>query len=185
MKYHESSGSSTPADDVDDTFNGYHLLGGAEYKITRWLGVAGEASWTTVPDAIGESGVSDAFNETDLGGATFRVQDHHRAMTPFEREVADGRVAAFRSGGGDLRRRRQARRYARRGRAVGNIMRRRRPTRASLPPGDRRRRRLGGYSSLPLSGALLTAEGLTVTPAGWWFAKLPVERQINTNHFAP
>ena len=31
---------------LDETFGGYHLLGGAEYKITRWLGVAGEASWT-------------------------------------------------------------------------------------------------------------------------------------------
>jgi hypothetical protein len=45
-----------------------------EYKITRWLGLAGEASWSTVPDAIGESGVSEAFNETDLGGTTFRVK---------------------------------------------------------------------------------------------------------------
>lgn len=74
MKYHESSEGSTTADDVDDTFSGYHLLGGAEYKITRWLGVAGEASWTTVPDAIGESGVSAAFNETDLGGTTIRFK---------------------------------------------------------------------------------------------------------------
>jgi hypothetical protein len=74
MKYHESSDFSDPAEDVDDTSGGYHLLGGAEYKITRWLGVAGEASWTTVPDAIGESGVSAAFNETDLGGTTFRFK---------------------------------------------------------------------------------------------------------------
>ena len=74
MKYHESSDGSTSAEDVDETFSGYHLLGGAEYKITRWLGVAGEASWTTVPDAIGESGVSAAFDETDLGGTTFRFK---------------------------------------------------------------------------------------------------------------
>ena len=74
MKYHESSDVSTPDEDVDDTFNGYHLLGGAEYKITRWLGVAGEASWTTVPDAIGEAGVSAAFDETNLGGTTFRFK---------------------------------------------------------------------------------------------------------------
>jgi hypothetical protein len=74
MKYHESSDFSAPSDDVDDTFNGYHLLGGAEYKLSRWLGVAGEASWTTVPDALGESGVSAAFDETNLGGATFRFK---------------------------------------------------------------------------------------------------------------
>jgi opacity protein-like surface antigen len=74
MKYRESSTGSTAAEDVDETFSGYHLLGGAEYKITKWLGVAGEASWTTVPDAIGESGVSAAFDETDLGGTTFRFK---------------------------------------------------------------------------------------------------------------
>jgi hypothetical protein len=74
MRYKETSNSSTPAEDVDESFGGYHLLGGAEYKITRWLGVAGEASWTTVPDAIGESGVSKAFNETDLGGTALRFK---------------------------------------------------------------------------------------------------------------
>jgi len=74
MRYQEISDFSTPAEDVDERFNGYHALGGAEYKITRWLGVAGEASWTTVPDAIGEAGVSKAFNETDLGGTTLRLK---------------------------------------------------------------------------------------------------------------
>ena len=74
MRYQEISDFSTPAEDVDERFNGYHALGGAEYKITRWLGVAGEASWTTVPDAIGEAGVSKAFNETNLGGTTLRLK---------------------------------------------------------------------------------------------------------------
>ncbi|MBY0493939.1 MAG: hypothetical protein K2Y23_06965 [Cyanobacteria bacterium] len=74
LKYQETSDFSTPAENVDENFNGYHLLGGAEYKITRWLGAAGEASWSTIPDAIGKSGVSDAFNETGLGGTTFRFK---------------------------------------------------------------------------------------------------------------
>lgn len=74
LKYRESSDSSTPAENADERFGGYHLLGGAEYKIIRWLGVAGEVAWTTVPDAIGESGVSRAFGETDLGGTTLRVK---------------------------------------------------------------------------------------------------------------
>ena len=74
LKYRETSEFSTPVEDVDETFGGYHVVGGAEYKITRWVGIAGEASWSTVPDAIGESGVSAAFNETDLGGTTFRLK---------------------------------------------------------------------------------------------------------------
>lgn len=74
MKYQETSDFATDAENVDENFSGYHLLGGAEYKIMRWLGVAGEGAWTTVPDAIGASGVSKAFNETDLGGASFRFK---------------------------------------------------------------------------------------------------------------
>ncbi|HUQ88033.1 MAG TPA: hypothetical protein VM096_10770 [Vicinamibacterales bacterium] len=74
MKYQETSDFATADENVDETFTGYHLFGGAEYKLTRWLGVAGEASWTTVPDAIGESGVSDRFNETNLGGTTLRLK---------------------------------------------------------------------------------------------------------------
>jgi hypothetical protein len=74
LRYQETSDFSTEAEDADDTFNGFHVLGGAEYKITRWLGLAGEASWSTVPDAIGDSGVSAAFDETDLGGITFRAK---------------------------------------------------------------------------------------------------------------
>ena len=74
MHYSETSEFSTSMENTAAFFNGYHLLGGAQYKVWRWLGVAGEAAWTTVPDAIGESGVSKAFNETDLGGTTLRVK---------------------------------------------------------------------------------------------------------------
>ncbi|MEP6783504.1 MAG: hypothetical protein ABI983_07530 [Acidobacteriota bacterium] len=74
MSYQETSDFATDAENVDDRFSGYHLLGGAEYKIMRWLGVAGEVSWTTVPNAIGENGVSEAFDETDLGGTAFRFK---------------------------------------------------------------------------------------------------------------
>lgn len=74
LQYQETSDFSTPSEDVDDRFSGYHLLGGAEYRITRWVGLAGEVSWSTVPDAIGKSGVSAAFNDTDLGGTTFRFK---------------------------------------------------------------------------------------------------------------
>lgn len=74
LKYRETADFSTESEDAAESFNGYHLNGGVEYKITRWLGIAGEAAWSTVPDAIGEAGVSAAFNETDLGGTTLRVK---------------------------------------------------------------------------------------------------------------
>lgn len=74
LNYRETSAASTSSEESNDTFTGYHVIGGAEYKVTKWFGLAGEASWSTVPDAIGESGVSAAFNESDLGGITVRVK---------------------------------------------------------------------------------------------------------------
>ena len=52
------------------------MVGGAEFRIRRWLAAAGEAQWTTVPDALGKNatGVSSTFGETNLGGATFRAK---------------------------------------------------------------------------------------------------------------
>lgn len=71
--YEERSEPADPSD-VDDSYSGYHVSGGAEYRVTRWVGIAGELTWSTVPDAIGEGGVSAAFNESDLGGTSFRVK---------------------------------------------------------------------------------------------------------------
>lgn len=72
--YKETSSFAGAGEDLDERFGGYHLRGGTEYKVTRWLGVAGEVAWTTVPDAIGSGGVSAAFNEKDLGGTSFRAR---------------------------------------------------------------------------------------------------------------
>jgi hypothetical protein len=76
FRYSEISEFADSSDDVADTFTGYHLVGGAEWRASRIVGVAGEAEWSTVRDALGESlsGVSSAFDETDLGGVTFRVK---------------------------------------------------------------------------------------------------------------
>ena len=74
LSYKETSLFSGSGENVDDRFGGYHLRGGAEFKVMRWLGVAGEFAWTTVPDAIGGGGVSKAFTEDDLGGISFRAR---------------------------------------------------------------------------------------------------------------
>ena len=72
--YQETSSFAGAGEDVDERFGGYHLRGGAEFKITRWLGVVGELAWTTVPDAIGSGGVSATFNENNLGGTSVRAR---------------------------------------------------------------------------------------------------------------
>ena len=65
---------SDPAENVDETKIGYHVLGGMEYAVTRWLWVGGEGQWAYVPDILGNDGVSAAFNEDDLGGFTLRFK---------------------------------------------------------------------------------------------------------------
>lgn len=61
-------------DDVRETHRSWHVLGGVETPLLSWLWVGGEGQWTWVPGALGEAGVSGAFDETDLGGLTLRVK---------------------------------------------------------------------------------------------------------------
>ena len=65
---------SDPAENVDETEIGYHVLGGMEYVVTPWLWVGGEGQWAYVPDILGNDGVSAAFDEDDLGGFTLRFK---------------------------------------------------------------------------------------------------------------
>jgi opacity protein-like surface antigen len=75
-RYKETSTFATSTEDVDHTFTGYQALGGAEFRATRWIGIAGEAEWSSVPNALGQNstGVSTNFNETNVGGTSFRVK---------------------------------------------------------------------------------------------------------------
>ncbi len=74
--YRLEEASLTPSaiDPVSDAHVGYHVVGGVEYPLAPWLWVAGEIGWATVPDLLGESGVSSLFGEDDLGGTTFRFK---------------------------------------------------------------------------------------------------------------
>jgi len=72
--FEETSPDFQGAGDVSDSAIGYHVLGGAEYRIAGWMWLAGEVQWTAVPNVLGEHGVSAVFEEDDLGGATFRFK---------------------------------------------------------------------------------------------------------------
>jgi hypothetical protein len=74
VQYKESSDFAQPGDDVDESFTSYHFLGGVEVPLWKFLGVGVEYHHRWVPDALGTGGVSEQFNETDLGGGTFRFR---------------------------------------------------------------------------------------------------------------
>jgi opacity protein-like surface antigen len=69
--FEEESPFTSGADRISKRSIGYHVLGGAELRVLRWVWVAGEVHWATVPKALGDTGVSALFEEKDLGGTTF------------------------------------------------------------------------------------------------------------------
>ena len=70
--YRERSEFAVADDDVDATFTGRAFFGGLEAVIGGWVIVGAEVQHRSVPDALGEGGVSAAFRETDLGGSAIR-----------------------------------------------------------------------------------------------------------------
>jgi opacity protein-like surface antigen len=74
LRYEESAAFAQDGDDVDESFNGFHVIGGAEVRLHRLVGVAGEVVWTSIADAIGKGGASQAFDEDNLGGTSLRLK---------------------------------------------------------------------------------------------------------------
>jgi hypothetical protein len=72
--YRETSGFAAAGENVDERFTGYQVFGGVEYRFSRWIAAAGEAQYTTVPDALGGGGLSAEFDERDLGGTIVRLR---------------------------------------------------------------------------------------------------------------
>jgi hypothetical protein len=70
----EEAAFAEPGDDVDERFSGYQVLGGVELRVSRWLASAFEVEYASVPDALGVGGVSEVFDEHDLGSIQVRVK---------------------------------------------------------------------------------------------------------------
>jgi hypothetical protein len=72
--YKETSDFADPAENLSEHPISFHVLGGVEFVSRSWLRSAVEVQFTTVPNAIGNSGASAAFNEHNLGGVHARVK---------------------------------------------------------------------------------------------------------------
>jgi opacity protein-like surface antigen len=53
---------------------GYLVTGGLEFRVSRWVGVSGDAQYTRVSGIIGTGGVSQQTGDTDLGGIAGRFR---------------------------------------------------------------------------------------------------------------
>jgi opacity protein-like surface antigen len=74
QSYKETSDFADASENVKSTTNSYHVVGGAEIGIWRWIAAGAEVRYRGVPDAIGEGGASREFGEDNLGGTSFRVR---------------------------------------------------------------------------------------------------------------
>ena len=71
--YKEHTEFDDPANLATEQFVSYHLVGGFEWRNTSWLSTAAEVEYAHVPNAL-TGGLSDAFNEHNLGGIEARVK---------------------------------------------------------------------------------------------------------------
>ena len=72
LSYKETSEDADASEDIDESFNGTVLFGGVDFDLSKGFMVGFEAQYRSVPDAIGEGGVSREFEETNLGGFAIR-----------------------------------------------------------------------------------------------------------------
>ncbi len=74
--YKETSAFADPTanENVDTSHVGYLLVGGAEFRLHRWIGAAADVQYTRVTGILGSNGVSKEAGEKDLGGAAIRVR---------------------------------------------------------------------------------------------------------------
>ena len=73
-RYKETSDFADAGENVNNSFTGFHIVGGAEFRALRWVALGGEVAWSSIADALGEGGVSAAFDEHNLGGTTVRLK---------------------------------------------------------------------------------------------------------------
>jgi len=74
LHYKETSEFAGAGENVTLRKGGPHAVGGVEVKVLKWLGAAAEFGWSSIDHAIGTSGLSKEFGETNLGGTTLRAK---------------------------------------------------------------------------------------------------------------
>ena len=71
LHYKEISSFSEAGDDTDATFGGLSMFGGLDIAIS-FVRLGVEGLYRHVPNALGDSGASQTFGETGLGGTAVR-----------------------------------------------------------------------------------------------------------------
>jgi hypothetical protein len=68
VRYSERSPFAQPGDDLEENKVSYHVLGGVEVRLLKWLAVAGDIKFRYVPGLLGDGGVSAVLDEQGFHG---------------------------------------------------------------------------------------------------------------------
>ena len=72
--YKETSEFADEDENIDERYTGFVVMGGVEVGIAKWVHARGEVRFRSISDVLGVGGVSEAFDETTLGGVGFGVK---------------------------------------------------------------------------------------------------------------
>jgi hypothetical protein len=73
-RYAEMSPSADPGEEVTMSHAGWLLVGGAEFRLHRWVALAADIQYTNVPGILGQGGLSQEVDEPNLGGVAARFK---------------------------------------------------------------------------------------------------------------
>jgi opacity protein-like surface antigen len=72
--YRETSQGSDATENLDTRHAGFLVVGGAEVRVHRWVGISGDVQYTHVTGILGTGGLSKDAGENDLGGVALRLK---------------------------------------------------------------------------------------------------------------
>jgi opacity protein-like surface antigen len=72
--YKETSDFADAGENVDTRHSGYLAVAGAEVRVLRLVGIAGDVQYTRVHGILGNGGISRDVGENDLGGVAVRLR---------------------------------------------------------------------------------------------------------------
>jgi opacity protein-like surface antigen len=74
-RYEQTSDFAAAGENVDETHAGFVAVGGAEFRVSKWIGITADAQYTAVPGILGQTpSLSQQVGEHDLGGIAGRVR---------------------------------------------------------------------------------------------------------------
>lgn len=65
-----SEKTDDPTETVSFRKSGFLALGGIEWRVQKYVALGFEGQYASVPGAVGSGGISEQFNEKDIGGAS-------------------------------------------------------------------------------------------------------------------